>query len=237
LADINADDFMDISNEHMQDARFAVGHITASALSELAEVLREKARSEKSKTLHGLSILSGMAGKTGLGALELYHAQNWYAGAALTRQLVEHHYLSAYFARDLSRVDAWLDADERQLRNIFSPSKVREAGGFTKADYSAHCTWGGHPNPRGTWLVAKDMEIPRSSLLLIDLAQHLKFIYSEMVKCIGEGESSLIPGMLVAYNYIVKWQAVDPYAHGLPVAAGANDAPAPPRQDSNQRDM
>jgi hypothetical protein len=231
LTDTNDDDFTDIRNENMQDARFAVAHITASALSELAEVLGEKARSGESKTLHGLSILSGMAAKTALGALELYHAENWYAGAALTRQLVEHHYLSAYFAQDLSRVDAWLGADERQLRNLFSPAKMREAGGFTKTDYSAHCTWGGHPNPRGTWLIAKDVEMPRSSLLLIDLAQHLKFIYSEMVKSIGEGEASEIPGMLAAFNYIVKWQAADPYASGLPVAAGVDDGNDKPCAD------
>lgn len=48
------DDFSDIRNEQMQDARLAVAQITAEALSDLSEVLRERARTEKSKTLFGL---------------------------------------------------------------------------------------------------------------------------------------------------------------------------------------
>jgi hypothetical protein len=144
------DDFSDISHERVQDARFAVAYITAEALKDLAEVLSERARMEKSKTLFDLSIVAGMASQTAMAALELYHQEMWYAGAALTRQLVEHHYLCAYFAKDASQVSVWLDASNEEIKRMFSPSRVRRAGGFDTTDYNAHCTWGGHPNPHGT---------------------------------------------------------------------------------------
>jgi hypothetical protein len=70
----------DIRNEQTQNARFAVAHIIAEALSELAEVLRKRAHKENDKTLYGLSIIAGMASRTGLGALALYHEEMWYAG-------------------------------------------------------------------------------------------------------------------------------------------------------------
>ncbi|MFG2236817.1 hypothetical protein ACGFNX_43730 [Streptomyces sp. NPDC048723] len=160
-----------------------------------------------------------MAGKTALGALELYHQEMWYAGAALTRQLVEHHHLCAYFADDESRIEQWLDADDKELRKCFSPVRLREAGGFTRDDYAAHCTWGGHPNPRGSWLLG-EFSKNAESLLLIDIAQHLRLIYVAVAKCLGDAANE-IPAMVKAYNYLLKWQAADPYANGLPVGASA----------------
>jgi hypothetical protein len=65
--------------------------------------------------------------------------------------------------------------------------------------------------------------MPRSALLLIDVAQHMKFIYAEMVKCVGQDFCSEVPGMVKAFNYILKWRAIDPYANGLPIAAEAQD--------------
>jgi hypothetical protein len=215
------DDLSDIRDERVQDARFAVAYITAEALKDLAEVLSERARMEKSKTLFGLSIVAGMASQTAIAALELYHQEMWYAGAALTRQLVEHHYLCAYFAKDASQVSVWLDASNEEIKRMFSPSRVRKAGGFDTTDYNAHCTWGGHPNPRGNWLMAQDTPVPRKALLLIDVAQHMQFIYTEMVKCVSEEECSKIPAMVKAFNYTLKWRNIDPYAKGLPVAGNA----------------
>jgi hypothetical protein len=214
----STDDFSDIRNEQMNDARFAVAHITCEALAELAKVLRNRGSGEEDKTLIGLGVLADMASQTGRGALQLYHDEIWYAGAALTRQLVEQHYLCEYFAQDSTRVELWLDADSKQIRSLFATGKIRNAGGFTKTDYAAHCTWGGHPNPRGIWLVAENAPMPRKSLLLIDIAQHMQFMYVAMVKCIGQDASNEIPGMVKAFNYILKWRKVDPYSTGIPVA-------------------
>lgn len=60
-------------------------------------------------------------------------------------------------------------------------------------------------------------EDPRLHLLMLDLVQHLGFIFSGMVKCIGEEEASAIPSVLKAYNYILKWREIDPLSKGLPV--------------------
>ncbi|MEU3497580.1 hypothetical protein ABZ747_29325 [Kitasatospora cineracea] len=202
---------------NLRDARFAVAHIVADALATAGEKLRASASASKDKEELGLSLICQMAGKTALGALALYHEGMWYAGAALTRQLVEHHHLCAYFAEDKSRIEQWLDADERDLRRYFSPVKLREAGGFTRDDYAAHCTWGGHPNPRGGWLVAGDLTGSAENLLLIDMAQHLRLIYAAVAKCLGDAANEM-PEMVKAYNYLLKWQAVDPYSNGLPEA-------------------
>lgn len=202
---------------NLRDARFAVAHIVAEALASAGEELRAGAIMSKDKQALGLALICQMAGKTALGALVLYHEGMWYAGAALTRQLVEHHHLCAYFAEDKTRIEQWLDADEKQLRNHFSPVKLREAGGFTRDDYAAHCTWGGHPNPRGSWLVAEDFNAGSENLLLIDIAQHLRLIYAAVAKCLGESANEM-PAMVKAYNYLLKWQAADPYSNGLPAA-------------------
>ncbi len=204
-----------LSESQLQDARFAVASFTATALVDAGLALRERAKREKDSVAFVLGILAGMSGHTGLAAFELYGQGNWYAGAALTRQLVEHHHLFAYFAEDLSRVNEWLSADERQLQRQFAARKLREAGGFTNADYQAHCSWGGHPNPRAAWLLAGG-EDPRFHLLMIDLVQHLTFIFSGMVRCIGEEEAGALPPVLKAYNYIIKWRDIDPLSKGLP---------------------
>lgn len=211
-----------LSESQLQDVRFAVASLTATALVDAGLALRERAKRENDSVAFGIAVLASMSGETGLAAFELYGNRNWYAGAALTRQLVEHHHLFAYFSEDRSRVNEWLNADERQLRRQFAASKLREAGGFTNADYRAHCSWGGHPNPRAAWLVAGN-EDPRLHLLMLDLVQHLGFIFSGMVKCIGEEEASAIPSVLKAYNYILKWREIDPLSKGLPVGSSVEE--------------
>jgi hypothetical protein len=57
----------------------------------------------------------------------------------------------------------------------------------------------------------------RIKILVLDLVQHLVFIFSALSKCVGEDESSGIPSMLRAYNYILKWRELDPLSSGLPV--------------------
>jgi hypothetical protein len=224
---VPSDAFSNLANPDLQNARFAVAHITGEGLAEASVTLYERARAERSKTVLGLSILFGMASETGLGALTLYNQKKWYAGAALTRQLVEHHHLCDYFAKDLERVVLWLDADEKKLQRIFSPRALRSAGGFTNVDYAAHCKWGGHPNPHGMWLMSIGEPDPRRELLLVDIVQHLQFIYVAAVKCVGEEVASEVPGMVKAFNYITKWRHVDPYASGLPVGDKAQQDASP----------
>lgn len=199
----------------LRDMRFAVAHMTADALVATAEKLRVDAQT-------CFSLICKMAGKTALGALTLYHTEMWYAGAALTRQLVEHHHLCVYFAEDQTRIEHWLDADDKDLRKYFSPAKLREAGGFTRTDYAAHCTWGGHPNPRGSWLLTENFAGHQENLLLVDVTQHLRLIYVAVARYLGDTANE-IPAMVNAYNYLLRWQAIDPYANGLPVAADAQD--------------
>lgn len=83
-------------------------------------------------------------------------------------------------------------------------------------------SWGGHPNPRAAWLVAGD-EDPRLQLLMLDLVQHLGFVFAGMVRCIGEEEASEIPSVLKAYNYILTWREMDPLSKGLPVGSSVDD--------------
>lgn len=130
-----------LSETQLQDVRFAVASFTATALVDAGSVLLERGNQEEDPVALGLAILASMSGETGLAAFHLYGQENWYAGAALTRQLVEHHHLFAYFSEDTSRVNEWLNADERELKRQFAATKLREAGGFTNADYRAHCTW------------------------------------------------------------------------------------------------
>lgn len=203
------------------DMRFAAAMIIADGLTEAGRTLQRTTTENDDATRRGLATIAVMAGQTGAAAARLYAEQLWYAGAALTRQLVEHHHLFVYFAQAPSNVVAWLDADEALLRRRFSPAKLREAGGFTRVDYQAHCIWGGHPNPAGMWLVTEDSPDLRNRLLILDLVQHLTFIYVALVGCLGQDAANALPGMVKAYNFILKWRKADPLANGLPVGADA----------------
>lgn len=100
-----------------------------------------------------LAIATQMVGEIGQEAADAYDNQRYYAGSCLTRQLVEAHFLLAYFRMDPTQAARWRTASKSRLDKAFRPTKLRELGGFYGKDYQVHCSLGGHPTPQAAWLL------------------------------------------------------------------------------------
>lgn len=124
--------------------------------------------------MEALAILSQMAGQLGQEAADAYDKDRWYAANALTRQIVEAHYLMAHFRDDPNQRVRWLKASDNRIEKSFRPGQMRQAGGFRVEEYKQHCAWGGHPNPSARWLLPNHAHGPIApDALAADLAMHL----------------------------------------------------------------
>jgi hypothetical protein len=98
--------------------------------------------------------------------------------------------------------------------NLFSPHKLRQTskGRFLSKDYQDHCEQGGHPVPRGSFLLGS--ESPGSAqLLLVDLIVHCWRTWDQVVHW-----SSELPDALAVVtgrggqisSRLNKWGGQDP---------------------------
>ncbi len=107
-----------------------------------------------------------------------------YASGGLIRQLIDTEYLLAAFAVDFSKATSWARATPEEIRQSFSPAKMRVIGGFSNREYWRHCDVGGHPAPSGRVLLKHNMATDvsedefLSASVWVDLAQHLRRLWS-----------------------------------------------------------
>lgn len=141
---------------------------------------------DKEKTqqeLHAIGLLMQMAGELAFAAGRLLSDSEYYAGAALVRQLVEIEYLTWTFKEGHRSASNWLKSTHAERMKDFSPSELRKTskGRFLLKDYQDHCEQGGHPVPRGSFLLAG--ENPGSAqLLLVDLMVHSWRTWDQVVQ-------------------------------------------------------
>ena len=116
-------------------------------------------------------------------AESMVEKHRYYAVGAVARQLIECEYLLTLFNEDLAHADRWAKSTRAEIRNVFSPAKMRKlTGRFSNEEYWNHCSTGGHPAPSGIKLLEK-MDPSRrtwpftSAELLIDLGLHLRRIW------------------------------------------------------------
>lgn len=119
-----------------------------------------------------MSVLLRMGGQLISASAQLLTEGKPYAGAALSRQIVEIEYLAWAFDTRDQDAERWLRSDKAEREKFFRPAKLREAAGdrFRGKDYGFHCELGGHPVPTGTILLRDDR--PTIQLLLSDLIGH-----------------------------------------------------------------
>jgi hypothetical protein len=154
--------------------RSQVCHLTSSWLAELGDGLWQGSHHTTEPQAEAAALVTQMVAELGQEAAEAFDRERWYAGVALTRQIVEAHYLMARFRDDPKQRERWLAASNNRIEKSFRPSQMREAGGFLPSEYKTHCSWGGHPNPSGQWLLANHSRlIGDMTVLVADLAQHL----------------------------------------------------------------
>lgn len=114
-----------------------------------------------------LATVLQMGGGLAKGCVAMLIQSNWYAAAALSRQLVEIEYLVWLFGTDPEEGKAWLSVTQKDLRRTYNPSAMRKRseGQFRDREYWSHCEIGGHPNPRAAFLLS-DRLLPNDSASL-----------------------------------------------------------------------
>lgn len=127
-----------------------------------------------------------MGGSLAEGSIAMLEANNRYAAAALSRQLVEVEYLIWLFGVNPNEAEAWLTATQEDLRHVYNPSTMRKRskGQFRDQEYWSHCEIGGHPNPKAAFLlpdhILPDDEppLPTPEWMWVDLGQHLERLWT-----------------------------------------------------------
>ena len=171
--------------EDLTDLRVRTAHALASGLFDLGNRLWAAGASSRDVPTIGMALVTQMAGELSLSAVACFKADQFYSGNALVRQLLEAHYLLAHFAQDSAKAARWATASKGVIAREFKPSRMRSAGGFDSQDYGAHCSWGGHPNPTGRWLLpGHGSSIPRA-VVWPDLMQHLADIIKAIIACMA----------------------------------------------------
>src|SRR2546430_2890049 len=86
---------------------------------------------------------------------DLIAHNNYYAAAALGRQVLETTQLLEYFFDNPDRAEFWLTASDEELKQAkdFRPFALRAATGASNDVYSRHCLMGGHPRSVGRLLL------------------------------------------------------------------------------------
>ena len=169
-----------LEDDTAHEAREQFLTVVTDAFTKSAEALNVGGWLLKNRSLEALAILTQMVAELADGALTLLRKQEYYAAAALVRQLVEGQYFMWRFSVDDGAGAEWLAATSEQIRHEFSPSQLRRQAGdqFNAKEYWHHCDVGGHPNPKAR-IVLKQYGTPLGThrFLWVDLAQHLETIW------------------------------------------------------------
>jgi hypothetical protein len=123
--------------------------------------------------IHAVGLLLQMVGELAFAAGRMLSDREYYAGAALLRQVVEIEYLTWTFQENSRNPAEWLESTHEERMKDFSPAQLRQTskGRFLSKDYREHCEQGGHPVARGGILLS-GRNAPAAQVLLADLLVH-----------------------------------------------------------------
>jgi hypothetical protein len=142
-----------------------------------------EADEETKDSIYAVGLLLQTAGELAVAAGRLLSDGEHYAGAALVRQVVEIEYLTWTFKEGHRSASKWLQSTHSERMNAFSPRELRKTskGRFLNQDYQHHCEQGGHPVPRGSFLLA-GASPGSAQLLLVDLMCHCWRTWDQIVQ-------------------------------------------------------
>lgn len=196
-------------NDGLSALRSRVCHLAADWLAAVGDSLWVSAWAVKDRDTEAVALVTQMVGQLGQEAADAFDRERWYPATALTRQIVEAHYLMAVFRDDPSRRQRWLDASTNRIEKSFRPGQMRQAGGFRPSEYKQHCAWGGHSNPSARWLLPNHQGNAHPSVLAADLAIHLTEAVDLLVSVIATMPNAEL------YARHLPAQGELPDAHGL----------------------
>ena len=132
----------------------------------------------------GLGVVSEIAAALAADSVMLLRDHRPYGAAALTRQLIECEYLLWLFANDEEEARRWLNADQRELRNLFAPHRIRElsSGRFDPEEYHEHCLLGGHPSPQARTLLPMHRLAATVDVQWRDLTLHMSRMWTTLLE-------------------------------------------------------
>jgi hypothetical protein len=123
----------------------------------------------------GLAVVAEIAAALAVDSVTLLRRDRRYGAATLMRQVIECEYLMWLFVHNDEEARHWLNADQRELRTIFAPHRIRELSGgrFDPDEYHEHCLLGGHPSPQARALLPMHALAAPGDVLWKDLTLHL----------------------------------------------------------------
>jgi hypothetical protein len=117
---------------------------------------RREAFGEAFTAFRGVATVVCMAAELAEAAVSMAEKNRYYAVGAVIRQLIECEYLLTLFNEDLDHARRWLESTPDEVRDSFTPAKMRKlTGAFSNEEYWGHCSTGGHPAPKGARLLEK----------------------------------------------------------------------------------
>ena len=128
-----------------------------------------------------VALLVRIAAELSGGISLLLRNSRTYGAGALVRQLIEVEYLMYLGSSDPANLERWYEADARELRESFSPQRMRNAaeGLFSDNEYWLHCELGGHPHRTSRVLIFNDEQIGEPlAFLLPDAVQHIRRLWT-----------------------------------------------------------
>jgi hypothetical protein len=172
--------FSALSDPSALQARIAFSRHVSAALDKCGRTLWAFGLYSDTPGREAIAIVTQIAADLSAGTIELYSRDNWYAGAALVRQLIETEYLLFLFGQLPSEAIGWRQSDHALRRSFFSPAQMRRRseGRFRSDEYAAHCERGGHPTPLAHSFLEEHGQKKQANIWLwSDLAQHLERIW------------------------------------------------------------
>lgn len=206
-----------MTDDDLSALRSQICHLSADWLADAGDSLWVSAWATQDNDIEAVALVTQMVGQLGQEAAGAFDRQRWYAATALTRQIVEVHYLMAVFRDDASQRGRWLSASTNRIEKSFRSGQMREAGGFRLSEYKQHCSWGGHPNPSARWLLPNHTGKVDPSILVADLGMHL----TETVDLLGAvlqtipsaaGLAESLPPQGDLPDTYRRWRARDPFS-------------------------
>lgn len=194
---------------------------------------RREAFGEAFTAFRGVATVVCMAAELAEAAVSMAEKNRYYAVGAVIRQLNECEYLLTLFNEDLDHARRWLQSTPDEVRDSFTPAKMRKlTGRFSNEEYWDHCSTGGHPAPKGARLLEKldprRQSWPYSAAeLATDLGLHLqrtwKAVDALLVKHHARYERVRAHERRQAEEAWTQWQEADPFVAALTGYEGPND--------------
>ena len=173
----------------------------------------------------GVATVVCMTAELAEAAVTMAESKRFYAVGAVIRQLIECEYLLTLFGLDLDHARRWLESSPDEVRDSFTPGKMRKlTGAFSNEEYWDHCSTGGHPAPKGARLLEKLDPMRKSwpysaAELATDLGLHLRRIWAAidvlLMRHHARYERVRADQRSQAENAWTLWQETDPLMAAL----------------------